>query len=52
MSALRGEAEASMGVFECSGLARVRFPSTLKRIGALVFSNCQKLKRITLPNGL
>lgn len=52
VSALRGESEACMGVFEYSGLARVRLPNTLRTIDKQVFQFCSELRRIELPEGL
>ena len=40
------------GVFEGSGLKRVRLPSTLKRIEFSVFLRCSQLQTIRFPNGL
>ena len=40
------------GVFQESGLERVAFPSTLKRIEYRAFLNCKRLKTARLPEGL
>ena len=44
--------ERYSGVFEGSGLERVVFPSTLKRIEFSAFCGCARLKNINLPEGL
>lgn len=40
------------GVFQHSGLESVVLPSTLKRIETKVFSDCENLKGVQLPQGL
>lgn len=40
------------GVFQESGLRRVRLPSTLRRIEYDVFEACKHLERVDLPDGL
>ena len=40
------------GVFEESGLERVRLPSTLKKIEGNTFLDCERLKKINFPEGL
>lgn len=40
------------GVFEGSGLRRVRLPPTLKRIEYRTFLECKGLKKICFPEGL
>lgn len=44
--------ELYTGLFNKSGLARVRLPSTLRAIGALVFHTCSVLREVELPVGL
>ena len=44
--------ERYSGVFEGSGLERVVFPSTLKKIEFSAFCGCARLKNIDLPEGL
>ena len=40
------------GVFQESGLKRVKFPSTLRVIGNEAFMGCKNLKSVQLPEGL
>ena len=40
------------GVFKLSALESVTLPSTLRKIGRGTFSYCNKLRRISLPEGL
>ena len=40
------------GVFEASGLKKVRIPSTLRVLEYSAFRNCKSLKRVSLPDGL
>ena len=40
------------GIFEDSGLGRIRLPSTLKRIEYKAFKNCKNLKNVQLPEKL
>ena len=44
--------ELYTGLFNKSGLARVRLPSALRVIGALVFHTCSVLREVELPVGL
>ena len=45
-------AEACCGVFQESGLERVKLPSTLMVIGRQTFMGCERLRRVRLPDGL
>lgn len=40
------------GVFQSTGLRRVRLPATLKRIECMAFMNCRELKTVQLPDRL
>ena len=44
--------EIYCGAFQESGLESVKFPSTLRRIKCNTFLNCEKLKSVSLPEGL
>ena len=44
--------DKSSGVFEDSGLERVRLSSTLKRIEFSAFLGCARLRNIDFPEGL
>lgn len=48
----RPDGDLYKGVFEESGISRIRFPSTLKRIEYGVFKTCARLKSVQLPDGL
>ena len=48
----QADGDLQKGVFEESGLTKVRLPSTLKRIEYAVFKMCASLKSIQLPDGL
>lgn len=48
----QADGDLCKGVFEASGLERVRFPSTLRRIEYGVFKMCARLKSVQFPEGL
>lgn len=48
----QSDGETYPGVFQESGLRRVRLPSTLKRIGYKAFMCCKNLRHVSLPEKL
>ena len=48
----RPDGKEYSGVFQESGLTRVKLPSTLKRIEYRAFTACESLKYIDLPESL
>ena len=47
-----GRKEVEGGVFVKSAIRSIRLPSTLKRVEAMTFLNCENLKNITMPSGV
>lgn len=47
-----GDNMNNYGVFEESGLERVKFPSTLKTLTSKAFMNCKHLKKVDFSEGL
>ena len=52
LEALGTDEHTQPGVFEKSGIRRVRLPSTLRKIWCSAFEGCEDLKGIRLPSGL
>ena len=48
----KDDGDMGSGVFEDSGLKRIKLSSTIKRIEHSAFKGCKNLKDITLPDGL
>ena len=47
-----GRKEVEGGVFVKSAIRSIRLPSTLKRVEAMTFLNCENLKSIAIPSGV
>lgn len=52
LEVLGTDEQSHSGVFQYSGLKRVRFPRTLKRLGRRTFMGCMRLRAGKFPDGL